>query len=83
MRPILFAMIVLGLLNSCIDHVKRADKNSSLTGAIAVQLWTFRGDLEKDVPGTLKKIKDLGFAYVEGFDVPYIVGNPDAFRSTD
>jgi sugar phosphate isomerase/epimerase len=33
------------------------------------------------VPGTLKKIKALGFTYVEGFDAPYIVGHPDAFRS--
>jgi sugar phosphate isomerase/epimerase len=48
---------------------------------LAAQLWTFRYDLEKDVPGTLKKIKNLGITYVEGFDAPYIVGNPDKFKS--
>ena len=81
MRPILFAIIFLGLLSSCVDHAKQADKNNSLNGSLAVQLYTFRGELEKDVPGTLKKIKDLGFEYVEGFDEPYIVGDPDAFKS--
>jgi sugar phosphate isomerase/epimerase len=52
-----------------------------LNDRLAAQLWTFRGDLAKDVNATLKKIKSLGFTYVEGFDAPYIVGNPDAFRS--
>ena len=81
MRPIVLSIIFLGLLGSCGKHANQADKNTSLNGSLAVQLWTFRGDLEKDVPGTLKKIKDLGFTYVEGFDAPYIVGNPDAFKS--
>lgn len=62
---------------------KKSDNSAEMAGAIgtlAVQLWTFRGDLEKDTPGTLKRIKDLGFTYVEGFDAPYIVGNPSYFR---
>ena len=29
----------------------------------------------------MKRIKDLGFTYVEGFDAPYITGDPDAFKS--
>ena len=57
-----------------------ADRNVLSQGMLAAQLWTFRYDLEKDVPGTLKKIKNLGITYVEGFDAPYIVGNPDKFR---
>ena len=81
MRPILFTIIFLVLLGSCVDHKKQADKNTPLNGSLAVQLYTFRGELEKDVPGTLKKIKALGFEYVEGFDEPYIVGDPDAFKS--
>lgn len=56
-------------------------KSASPPGMLAAQLWTFRYDLEKDVPGTLKKIRNLGIDYVEGFDAPYIVGNPDKFRS--
>src|SRR5688500_12688630 len=81
MIPILFAIIFLGLLGSCLNHAKQADKKTSLNDSLAVQLWTFRGELEKDVPGTLKKIKDLGFTYVEGYNAPYIVGNPDNFKS--
>ncbi|MDP9041718.1 MAG: sugar phosphate isomerase/epimerase [Bacteroidota bacterium] len=56
-------------------------RNDSPHGMLAAQLWTFRYNLEKDVPGTLKKIKNLGITYVEGFDAPYIVRNPDKFRS--
>jgi hypothetical protein len=33
--------------------------------------------LEKDVPGTLKKSKGLEIGYVEGFDAPFIVENPE------
>jgi sugar phosphate isomerase/epimerase len=58
-----------------------AGENDSTTGRLAAQLWTFRYDLEKDVPGTLKKIKALGIDYVEGFDAPSIVGNPGEFKS--
>jgi sugar phosphate isomerase/epimerase len=60
---------------------KNASENASAEGTLAAQLWTFRYDLEKNVPGTLKKIKNLGINYVEGFDAPYIVGNPDEFKS--
>ncbi len=81
MRTLGFSIIFLGLLESCGNHANQADKNTSLNDSLAVQLYTFREELEKDVPGTLKKIKDLGFTYVEGFDEPYIVGNPEAFKS--
>ena len=80
MRPIHLLIFFLLLLGSC-GRQKQADENASVPGSLAAQLWTFRGDLQKDVPGTLKKIKALGFTYVEGFDAPFIVGNPDAFRS--
>ena len=39
----------------------RRDGKSSL----AIQLWSFRNDFKKDVPGTLKRVHDLGFEYVE------------------
>jgi sugar phosphate isomerase/epimerase len=80
MRSIVLSIIFLALL-SCGKQTNQVDHGKPLNGALAAQLWTFRGDLEKDVPGTLKKIKDLGFTYVEGFDAPYIVGDPEAFRS--
>jgi sugar phosphate isomerase/epimerase len=34
-------------------------------GQLAVQLWSFRQDFAKDVPGTLKRIRALGFTHVE------------------
>jgi sugar phosphate isomerase/epimerase len=81
MRPVVLSIILLGVLVSCGKQVNQSVDREPLNSSLAVQLWTFRVDLEKDTPGTLKKIKDLGFTYVEGFDAPYIVGNPDAFRS--
>lgn len=32
---------------------------------LAVQLWSFRDDFKKDVPGTLKRVRELGFTNVE------------------
>jgi sugar phosphate isomerase/epimerase len=34
-------------------------------GQLAVQLWSFRHDFEKDVPGTLQRVRALGFTHVE------------------
>lgn len=80
MRPIILSLIFLGLM-SCGKNSSQPEQTIPSNGSLAVQLWTFRYDLEKDVPGTLKKIKDLGFTYVEGFDAPWIVGDPDAFKA--
>jgi sugar phosphate isomerase/epimerase len=81
MRYFQFLLISLAFILSSEKPVKDAGANNSQQSSIAVQLWTFRYDLEKDVPGTLKKIKNLGITYVEGFDAPYIVGDPDKFKS--
>lgn len=72
---------VLLLLSLCSKPARDMDEDSQPTGTLAAQLWTFRYDLEKDVPGTLKRIKDLGIDYVEGFDAPYITGDPEAFKA--
>jgi len=37
----------------------------SFKNGLAVQLWSFRNDFKKDVPGTLKRVRELGFTYVE------------------
>ena len=37
----------------------------TLKRSLAVQLWSFREDFKKDVPGTLKRVRDLGFVNVE------------------
>jgi sugar phosphate isomerase/epimerase len=80
MRSLFLFAILVTLLGACGKNTTMKSENT-LTESLAAQLWTFRYDLERDVPATLKKIKDLGFTYVEGFDAPYIVGNPDEFRS--
>jgi sugar phosphate isomerase/epimerase len=40
-------------------------QNNSFKGRLAVQLWSFREDFKKDVPGTLKRVRALGFTRVE------------------
>jgi hypothetical protein len=32
---------------------------------LAIQLYTVRGDMDKDPSGTLKKLADIGYKYVE------------------
>lgn len=81
MRSIYTILIFATLMISCTKPAKDIQEDTSAKGMLAAQLWTFRYDLEKDVPGTLKKIKGLGIDYVEGFDAPYIVGNADQFKS--
>ena len=81
MRSVHLLLIAFAWMLSSADREKNTCENATSAGKLAAQLWTFRYDLEKDVPGTLKKIKKLGIDYVEGFDAPYIVGNPDKFRS--
>ena len=39
---------------------------SSLGGVIGLQLWSLRVYLPKDLPGTLKQIRAMGFRDVEG-----------------
>lgn len=81
MRPAHGLLIILITMISCAKPAKNSEDHGTASGTLAAQLWTFRFDLEKDVPGTLKKIKSLGIDYVEGFDAPFVVGNPDEFRA--
>ena len=46
-----------------------ADKveiKTALKGAVGLQLWSLREYLPKDLPGTLAKVRDMGFREVEG-----------------
>jgi sugar phosphate isomerase/epimerase len=80
MRSIHFLLVALTMGIGAVPE-NNTIKNDAAKGILAAQLWTFRYELQKDVPGTLKKIKHLGIDYVEGFDAPYITGNPDKFKS--
>lgn len=41
------------------------DSGKSFKEPLAVQLWSFRNDFKKDVSGTLKRVRSLGFTNVE------------------
>jgi len=43
----------------------KAGLGPSFQGPIGIQLYSFRNDFKKDVPGTLKRVRDYGFEYVE------------------
>jgi sugar phosphate isomerase/epimerase len=57
-------LAVISLNRPSVPGVERGISRS-FKGPIAVQLWSFRNDFGKDVPGTLKRVHDLGFTYVE------------------
>jgi sugar phosphate isomerase/epimerase len=61
------SMILVGsaLRPAAADGARHAIK-SALNGPIGLQLWSLREYLPKDLPGTLQKIKDMGFREVEG-----------------
>jgi sugar phosphate isomerase/epimerase len=40
-------------------------KSSSFDGRLGLQLYSLRAQFAKDVPGTLDKVRDMGFKYVE------------------
>src|SRR5262249_13973177 len=42
-----------------------ANDSSSFKGPLGLQLYSLRAELAKDVPGTLDKVRDFGFEYVE------------------
>ena len=47
-------------------RAKQRDIVSRLGGPIGLQLWSLRAYLPKDLPGTLTKIREMGFREVEG-----------------
>jgi sugar phosphate isomerase/epimerase len=40
-------------------------KSDSFTGQLGLQLYSLRAQFAKDVPGTLDKVREMGFKYVE------------------
>jgi sugar phosphate isomerase/epimerase len=64
-RRISFILLVVISLNRPFAHGGEPAISRSFKGPLAVQLWSFRNDFSKDVPGTLKRVRELGFTYVE------------------
>ena len=60
-------IVLLVVLIACFPAPTAAQNRrpASYKNALAVQLWSFREDFKKDVPGTLKRVRELGFRYVE------------------
>ncbi len=61
----LFATLLIICSVQVFAQTNLSNLNKTLKGTIAVQLWSFREAFKTDVPGTLKRVHDLGFTYVE------------------
>ena len=58
--PKIIFLVLLSVVSSSVFA-----QGDSLKGRLAVQLWSFREDFKRDVPGTLKRVRQLGFTRVE------------------
>jgi sugar phosphate isomerase/epimerase len=64
----LLGLIVSGLVLASVTtsaKEKTVGTGSSFKGPVGLQLYSLRDAFAKDVPGTLKKVHDYGFKYVE------------------
>jgi sugar phosphate isomerase/epimerase len=62
---ILLALCALSLTTGEAANHHGVGTGKSFKGPVGLQLYSLRGDFSKDVPGTLDKVKDFGFKYVE------------------
>ena len=63
-KAILIALIAISP-NRAFAQNTQSGIGGPFKGPLAAQLWSFRNDFSKDVPGTLKRVRELGFTYVE------------------
>jgi Sugar phosphate isomerases/epimerases len=64
-RTITLIALVTVCLNQALAQSAQPGIGKSFKGPLAVQLWSFRNDFKTDVPGTLKRVRELGFTNVE------------------
>jgi sugar phosphate isomerase/epimerase len=64
-RKVALITLIAISLNQVFAQSVQPGIGESFKGPLAVQLWSFRNDFKKDVPGTLKRVRELGFTYVE------------------
>ena len=62
---ITFIALVLVACNQAFAQSAQPGVGRSFKGPLGVQLWSFRNDFINDVPGTLKRVRELGFREVE------------------
>jgi sugar phosphate isomerase/epimerase len=67
MRRALFVTLTVAALTFGLANAaeKQAGIGPKFKGPVGLQLYSLRASFAKDVPGTLDKVKDLGFKYVE------------------
>lgn len=65
LKKIVLIVFMALILNPGFAESIRPVVAESFKGALAVQLWSFRNDFKKDVPVTLKRVRQLGFTNVE------------------
>ncbi|ESQ93311.1 hypothetical protein ABAC460_01000 [Asticcacaulis sp. AC460] len=67
-RGMLLSAMAFGGLAACSkpqDNPAPASAGLTASWPLGIQLWTVNAELDKDIPGTLKAIKDLGFELIE------------------
>src|SRR4051794_128385 len=67
-RCVLTVSTILSLMVSCVvllGAASAAGKSSGFKGPLGLQLYSLRAQFAKDVTGTLDKVRDMGFKYVE------------------
>jgi len=64
-RKLITVVVIAVSLNWGFALGAQPGASGSFKGPLAVQLWSFRNDFKKDVPGTLKRVRGLGFTNVE------------------
>ncbi len=64
-RKIIVIALLIGSMNQAFAGTLQPGMDGSYKEPLAVQLWSFRNDFKKDVPGTLKRVRQLGFTHVE------------------
>jgi len=62
---LLLSIAVAGLSLSAPAADQAAGTGASFKGPLGLQLYSLREQFKKDVPGTLAKVKELGFTDVE------------------
>src|SRR3954453_20317079 len=60
MKFLIFALLALGTV------VRGADLSGDFKGPLGLQLYTLRESFKTNVPGTLDKVKAMGFTEIEG-----------------
>lgn len=67
--------VLIGLLTAALasfvytDWARAADAVAKSDCQVGVQLYSFRHDLDRDLPGTLKRVKELGIECVEPYSL--------------